>query len=40
MREPEGAWESILMELEGETMKHIYSSNGNNKTAEVATAAA
>ena len=37
MMEPEGAWESTLMELEGETVTRLDSINGRNKTAEIAT---
>ena len=38
--EPEGGWESTLMELEGETVKRLNSSNSSGKTAVVLTAAA
>ena len=40
MMDPEGAWDSTLMELEGEMVKWLYSSNVSDKTASVATASA
>ena len=35
-----GAWESTLMDIEGETVKRLDSSNRSDKTTAVATAAA
>ena len=39
LKDPEGEWESTLMELEGETKKRLDISNGSKKAAAVATAA-
>ena len=40
LMDPEGSWESMLMELEGETVKRLDSSNGSDNTAVVVTGAA
>ena len=37
LMDPEGEWESMLMELEGKKVTRLDSSNGRDTMAEVAT---